>query len=478
MADLIVNSTVKPTTLAGTWNTTDENMFNFDDKRQRVVIAIILLIASLAGTFGNSLVILSVLLSRKLRSPTNVFVVNLSAADLLTCLALPWNIVALLSFDGWPIADWVCSVAAVILYIPVFTSVITLASIGVNRLIIITQPVHVYRKIFCTKVLCIWIILLWLYPFIVTVIPPFAADFGALGYNERFHSCSSRSSNKYSDEYDLMTAVLIYPIPLLTILISYIGIFVHVRKKANKLQNNPGSPTGASVTEDSITVPPHGGPVYPDSSTSPPLSPTIQESNPDKTNAKDDTLTELPVSKAVVQLRGDPQSPKTNSLPMRNSQYKSPHNGVGRTSSYPVGEKIARNGTSNSPLRKNTGSNRKSLSQRIRSTIKEATALKRISRRQLAITKNMFYVVVAYVICLTPFVFCLVIDTKLSTILIPYSAALIFFNSCINPAIYAVKHPYFKKIFSLLVRCQWYKIPEPSDTLRRIMSKGFCKPKL
>ena len=475
MADIIANLT----TLAGTLKMTDENTLNFD-KGQRILIAIILLIASVAGTFGNSLVILSVLLSRKLRSPTNVFVVNLSVADLLTCLALPWNIVALLSFDGWPIADWVCSVAAVILYIPVFTSVITLASIGVNRLIIITQPVHVYRKIFCTKVLYIWIILLWLYPFIFTVIPPFAADFGALGYNARFHSCSSMSSNEYSDEYDLMTVALIYPTSFLTILVSYIGIFVHVKKKANKLHKNPDCPTRASVSKDSIAVP-----VNQDSTTSLPLSTNnVLEANPDESISvltqlpipKETSFTELPVLKAVSQLKKDKHSFKSNSLPTLKSQCKSSTDTGSCMSLNFI--KMSQNGDSKSTLQRNIGGRGGTTLERIGNTIKKTISLKRLSRRELVITKNMFYVVIAYVICLTPFVFCLIIDTKLSTILIPYSVALIFCNSCINPAIYAVKHPYFKKIFSHLVRFQWYKIPEPSDTLSFLLSKGFCTPKL
>ncbi|XP_072041856.1 uncharacterized protein [Amphiura filiformis] len=462
--------------------TTEDNMVNFDDEWQRILVAVIMLIASIAGTFGNSLIILSVLLSRKLRSPTNVFVVNLSAADLLTCLALPWNIVALLSFDdGWPLADWVCSGAAAILYIPVYCSVCTLASIGVNRLIMITRPVHIYRKIFSTKVLCAWIILLWLWPFLITVLPPLVG-FGALGYNERFHSCSSMTSNEYSDEYDLMTAIAIYPIPLFTILISYIGIFVHVRKQANKLNNNPNSPTGQSMTEDSVTLSPQHGPQspkYPIPLTSAPknnpesANGNVQNGDEDEQTKDGDQLPPMrPVSKATARVLEE-SNYKTNSLPSNRTYNRSPSSGVTRTSSFPIKISSTKNGTA-SPLRRKPG---QSITQRIRSTIKEATTFKRISRRQLAITKNMFYVVIAYILCLTPFVFCLVIDTPTSTAIIPYAAALIFFNSCINPAIYATKHPHFKQIFSYLVKCQWHRIPEPSDTLRALMNKGLCNPK-
>ena len=68
---------------------------------ERVFGAIIVIIVSVVGIFGNSMIILSVIISKKLRTSTNAFVVNLGVADLLTCLFLPWFAVALLGQNGW-----------------------------------------------------------------------------------------------------------------------------------------------------------------------------------------------------------------------------------------------------------------------------------------------------------------------------------------------------------------------------------------
>ena len=59
--------------------------------------------------FDNSVVIISVILSKKLRTIKNAFVVNLNVADLLlTALKLPWLVIAFLSVDGWSLHDQLC----------------------------------------------------------------------------------------------------------------------------------------------------------------------------------------------------------------------------------------------------------------------------------------------------------------------------------------------------------------------------------
>ena len=121
--------------------------FLFDDPVQRIIVAVMFLIAALVGSVGNTIVIIAVCLSRKLRTVTNVFVVNLAVADLLTSLFVPWNAVALLSLDGWPLPFWICSVAGAITYLCISASFYSLASIAVNRFILITKGLHAYQRV-------------------------------------------------------------------------------------------------------------------------------------------------------------------------------------------------------------------------------------------------------------------------------------------------------------------------------------------
>ncbi|XP_038061445.1 beta-3 adrenergic receptor-like [Patiria miniata] len=77
--------------------------------------------------------------------------------------------------------------------------------------------------------------------------------------------------------------------------------------------------------------------------------------------------------------------------------------------------------------------------------------LSRMRNDQLAITKNLFVVVLAFLVCFSPFA--LMIITKSSRYYL-YGALILFFNGCINPLIYAAKHPHFRPVLRSMVRCR------------------------
>ena len=72
---------------------------------ERLVVGLLTLCICLFGIVGNAMVIIAVLLSRKLQTPANAFVVTLAFADLFTCVANIWNVVALLFPDGKELHD-------------------------------------------------------------------------------------------------------------------------------------------------------------------------------------------------------------------------------------------------------------------------------------------------------------------------------------------------------------------------------------
>ena len=106
---------------------------------ERQIIAAIVGIASLCGIFGNTLVLLSVILSRKLRTITNVFVLNMSIADLIPSMIIPFQIVAILSDEGYLLSDSICVIIAFTFVTCLGASVNTLTCIAVNRLLLVTR---------------------------------------------------------------------------------------------------------------------------------------------------------------------------------------------------------------------------------------------------------------------------------------------------------------------------------------------------
>ncbi|PIK46422.1 putative alpha-1A adrenergic receptor-like [Apostichopus japonicus] len=84
-----------------------------------------------------------------------------------------------------------------------------------------------------------------------------------------------------------------------------------------------------------------------------------------------------------------------------------------------------------------------------------------LSRRQVKITKNLFYVLCAFMVCVTPYLILLIFDDTFLAPFAPYAACFLITNSCINWMIYATKHPHFKEVFKCLLSCNWKDIPEP-----------------
>ncbi|XP_022079988.1 G-protein coupled receptor moody-like [Acanthaster planci] len=237
-------------------NSTEDREFEFTDYTQRVIVATLLMIISVVGITGNSMIHLAVLLSKKLRTVTNAFVVNLSIADWLTCFVIPWNSVALLSTDGLPVSEWFCKVVAIVQFTTVGCSIITLGFIAVNRLMLITRPTTTYHVFFTSQRVTLWLILSWLVPLLTSLIPPLAGV-GAVGYNPQYHFCGSKPSNPYYNTYNLIIAAVLYPIPLVKIVVSYSLIWIHLRRHAKKMAGAPKQQARRSVPIDIPMVPPH-----------------------------------------------------------------------------------------------------------------------------------------------------------------------------------------------------------------------------
>ncbi|XP_063951751.1 5-hydroxytryptamine receptor 1F-like [Lytechinus pictus] len=98
---------------------------------------------------------------------------------------------------------------------------------------------------------------------------------------------------------------------------------------------------------------------------------------------------------------------------------------------------------------------------------------------ELVITRNLLYVICGFFCCVIPYTGLFLALPFLEGTLLrlglhisSYAAVLLVLDSCLNPVIYAWKHPHFKYVFGCMVRCRWQDIPEPSKYLARILRQG------
>ena len=102
---------------------------------------VILFTIVIIGIIGNCMIIIAVAFSRILQTSTNAFVTSLAVTDLLTCLVVSMNYIAVPLLLGTDMVNKLCQFVAFVIYSSVGTSLYTLGAIGINRLLLITKPI-------------------------------------------------------------------------------------------------------------------------------------------------------------------------------------------------------------------------------------------------------------------------------------------------------------------------------------------------
>ncbi|XP_072017564.1 melatonin receptor type 1B-A-like [Amphiura filiformis] len=344
----------------------------YNSYEERIVLACIVLFISAFGAVGNIMVITAVGLSKTLRTKTNIFVVNLSIADLSACLAMPWSSIALLSKDQWllPGTEGLCQVSGMIVFISIGCSMWNLTFIAINRLVLITRSFSMYQKVCSPCAITVMVLLSWIIPVTLISIPTLVG-FGKIGFERHRHTCVEILSTPQAEKYDIYQSI-VTGLLLLTIAICYVLIYIHVRRHFKNTEHLHDTPLAGNHQEPSTST----------DHTSLPSTPTTSSST---------------YTKGVVHHRDTKKR-----------------------------------------------------------------------RDMVEITKNLFIVVCVLLVCLIPFI---VVDSvdSLPDSLEVYAATITLVNSSLNPLIYAWRHPHFKVVLRLMMRCRYRKIPRPSNILRKFL---------
>ena len=365
---------------------------------ERIFVGVTWSLISTLGTIGNSLVIISVLLSRKLQTPPNVFVTNLAIADLLTCLFLLGKVVGMVGQDGWPLPEvvWLCAVSAFMLFMCIAVSLFNLAAISFNRFILITQPYEIYQNFFSWYKVGLMVFSTWSIPFGMLLVL-FLNDYVDFGYDKKYADCSNMDE---TFEYTMMFGFLVYLVPLTIIITSYASVFKHIKRHFKKMKVNELN----SISHISGLMP--------------------------RLNNRD------------ISHQGIPPTSSNDMSVLQSSSVQ----GLVQSEREPS-------------LLAPPGASRR---------------LDKITRRDIKITKNLFIVVIIFFLCFTPYFIIQFIPSlyKLNV----YAGIFVIANSAINPIVYARRHPHFKIILTSIVKCQFYRIPEPTDILKRFTSRRRIHP--
>ncbi|XP_060589642.1 melatonin receptor type 1B-B-like [Ruditapes philippinarum] len=194
---------------------------------------IILLIASVAGTFGNMLTLVVIATKSRQRNAESIFIANLAISDLyVTILAQPMSIVAKVEgeefFESVP---KLCQAIASMCTISCVTSLMTIGLMSLNRYIYICVNKH-YEHIF-TKKKCI-LMCMSVYFVGILLVSLNGAEIGDHGYDRKSIECIWDRMATYP--YTIVFSIALVWIPSFIIGCCYFKIFLYVTSHNKRMR--------------------------------------------------------------------------------------------------------------------------------------------------------------------------------------------------------------------------------------------------
>ncbi|XP_067382459.1 trace amine-associated receptor 13c-like [Channa argus] len=205
-----------------------------------LVIYILLSFISLLTVVLNLLVIISISHFRQLHSPTNLLLLSLAVSDFLVgLLVMPFQI--LLKEPCWLLGDLVCVLFYVIPFITVSASTVSMVLISVDRYVAICDPLHYSTRITQKRVqFCV--LLCWTYSIFYSLML-----LDNLKQPGSYNSCYGECVINIIGAVDI---VLGFIIPVSTIIILYVRVFVVAVSQARALRSH----ITAVKLQSSVTV--------------------------------------------------------------------------------------------------------------------------------------------------------------------------------------------------------------------------------
>ncbi|XP_074521528.1 somatostatin-like receptor F_48D10.1 isoform X2 [Halichoeres trimaculatus] len=190
-----------------------------------LMTAIIYLTVFMVGLIGNTLAIYVVVRYAKMKTVTNIYILNLAVADELYILGLPFLTTQnVLSY--WPFGSFLCRVVMTADSMNQFTSIFCLTVMSIDRYLAVVHPIRStkWRHPRVAKVVSAAV---WAVSFVVVLPVVIFSD-----VQETFNSCNMiwpEPKNVWSTAFILYTATVGFFGPLLIICLCYLLIVIKVK---------------------------------------------------------------------------------------------------------------------------------------------------------------------------------------------------------------------------------------------------------
>lgn len=190
-----------------------------------ILIPIIYILVCAIGLSGNTLVIYVVLRYAKMKTVTNIYILNLAVADVLFMLGLPF-LATQNAISIWPFGTFLCRLVMTIDGINQFTSIFCLTVMSIDRYLAVVHPIKStkWRRPRVAKLISATV---WTFSFLVVLPVIIFAEVQA-----DFHTCNiswPEPVSVWSAAFIIYTSVVGFFGPLLVICLCYLLIVFKVK---------------------------------------------------------------------------------------------------------------------------------------------------------------------------------------------------------------------------------------------------------
>lgn len=191
-----------------------------------IVLTVMYCIVFSVGLVGNVFVILVVFRHQRMRTLTNVFLVNLTIGDLMVvCVCIPITLGNYV-YRNWIYGDVMCKITPLLQGTAVAVSVLTLLCVGINRYIAIHTPLKAKLLFSKTRVYII-LALIWVFS-LATFMPLLQfsklTTFGIEGIFQG-KACEEKWPSLYwKRTYNIGVFVVLFVLPVIVMCVTYVKI--------------------------------------------------------------------------------------------------------------------------------------------------------------------------------------------------------------------------------------------------------------
>ncbi|KAI8494777.1 Somatostatin receptor type 5 [Branchiostoma belcheri] len=188
-----------------------------------IIIPCIYAFVCFVGICGNSLVIYVVLRYAKMKTVTNIYIMNLAMADTLFMIGIPF-LAASFALRNWPFGTVMCKIVLSLDAINMFSSVFNLTVMSVDRYLAVVHPVKSadFRRPRIAKVVnvCVWVASIIVISPVIVVARPTEEQDGSLACNLNW-SDTEEGMTFWSTVFIAYTFVIGFVAPLIIIAVCY-----------------------------------------------------------------------------------------------------------------------------------------------------------------------------------------------------------------------------------------------------------------